>query len=57
MHDIQTIKKILAKFADANCSREILVGCGNDTKVNINRPAVTDALKSSILQNIEQLGL
>src|SRR6516165_3501505 len=55
--DIKAVKEVLAKLPFTYERGQILVGCGGDSDVDLNRSALAYAANLSLLKRSKQLGL
>ena len=56
-HDIQAVIKISTETTNADVSRQIVVGGGDDAHVDVASLLITDAFKGTFLEHAQQFAL
>ena len=57
MYGVKTVVKISPELTGMDFHFKVFVSSGNDTEVDLNRPAVPNPLELTVLQDVKQFGL
>ena len=57
MYGVNTVVKIPPELPGLNFYLNFLVSSGNDTEIDLNRPAAPNPIELTVLQDVKQFGL